>query len=101
MDLAVIYLEDFNFSLPEERNCLLPIDDPQGFVRCVEQKGHFHAITSFQPRLLVSEGLGIVLERVASLCHKPRSKSSYRPVCETYRLWRPHSQEEGLVPCLN
>jgi hypothetical protein len=27
----------------------LPIDDPQGFVRRVEQKGHFHAVTSFQP----------------------------------------------------
>jgi hypothetical protein len=25
----------------------LPIDDPQGFVRRVEQKGHFHAVTSF------------------------------------------------------
>ena len=53
VDLSVIDLEDFNFALPKERNCLLPIDDPQGFVRRVEQKGHFHAATSSQPRLLV------------------------------------------------
>jgi hypothetical protein len=33
--------------LPEERNRLLPMNDPQGFVRCVEQEGHFHAATSF------------------------------------------------------
>jgi hypothetical protein len=32
--------------LPEERNRFLPMDDPQGFVRRVEQKGHFHAATS-------------------------------------------------------
>jgi hypothetical protein len=53
MDLSVIDLEDFNFTLPEKRNRLLPMDDPQGFVRRVEQKGHFHAATSSQPRLLV------------------------------------------------
>ena len=47
MDLSVVDLEDFNFALPEERDRLLPIDDPQGFVRRVEQKGHFHATTSF------------------------------------------------------
>jgi hypothetical protein len=31
----------------------LPMDDPQGFVRRVEQKGHFHTATSSQPRLLM------------------------------------------------
>ena len=46
VDLSVVDLEDFNFTLPEKRNRLLPIDDPQGFVRRVEQKGHFHAVTS-------------------------------------------------------
>ena len=46
VDLSVIDLEDFNFALPKERNRLLPMDDPQGFVRRVEQKGHFHAATS-------------------------------------------------------
>jgi hypothetical protein len=53
VDLSVVDLEDFNFTLPEKRNRLLPIDDPQRFVRRVEQKGHLHAVTSFQPRLLV------------------------------------------------
>ena len=53
VDLSVVDLEDFNFTLPEKRNRLLPIDDPQRLVRRVEQKGHFHAVTSFQPRLLV------------------------------------------------
>src|SRR5207247_4636368 len=47
VDLSVVDLEDFNFALPEKRDRLLPIDDPQGFVRRVEQKGHFHAATSF------------------------------------------------------
>jgi len=56
MDLSVVDLEDFNFALPEKRNRLLPIDYPQGLVRCVEQKGHFHAATSSHPRLLVYEG---------------------------------------------
>jgi hypothetical protein len=46
VDLSVVNLEDFNFTLPEERNRFLPMDDPQGFVRRVEQKGHFHAATS-------------------------------------------------------
>ena len=53
VDLSVIDLEDFDFALPKKRNRLLPIDDPQGFVRRVEQKSHFHAATSSQPRLLV------------------------------------------------
>jgi hypothetical protein len=53
VDLSVVDLEDFDFALPEERNRLLPIDNPQGLVRRVEQKGHFHATSSFQPRLLV------------------------------------------------
>src|SRR6185436_2032982 len=30
-----------------------------------------------QPRLLAQEGPGVVFERVPSLCHKPRSKSSH------------------------
>ena len=47
VDLSVVDLEDFNFTLPEERDRLLPMDDPQGFVRRVEQKGHFHTATSF------------------------------------------------------
>lgn len=50
VDLSVVDLEDFNFALPEERDRLLPMDDPQGFVRRVEQKGHFHAVTSFPNR---------------------------------------------------
>ena len=49
VDLSVVDLKDFNFTLPEKRNRLLPIDDPQGFVRRVEQKGHFHAASSSQP----------------------------------------------------
>ena len=53
VDLSVVDLKDFNFTLPEERDCLLPIDNPQRFVRRIEQKGHFHATTSSQPRLLV------------------------------------------------
>ena len=36
VDLSVVDLEDFNFTLPEERDRLLPIDDPQGFIRRVE-----------------------------------------------------------------
>ena len=55
VNLSVVDLEDFNFTLPEKRDRLLPVDDPQGFVRRIEQKGHFHAVTSFQPRLLVRE----------------------------------------------
>jgi len=51
--LSVVDLEDFNFSLPKERDRLLPMNNPQGFVRRVEQKGHFHTTTSSQPRLLV------------------------------------------------
>ncbi len=47
VDLSVVDLEDFDFALPEKRNRLLPMDDPEGFVRCVQQKGHFHAVTSF------------------------------------------------------
>ena len=53
VDLSIIDFEDFDFTLPEERNRLLPMDDPQGFVRRVEQKGHFHTATSSQPRLLL------------------------------------------------
>jgi hypothetical protein len=29
----------------------LPVDDPQGFIRRVEQQGHFHVTTSFPTRL--------------------------------------------------
>ena len=53
VDLSVVDLEDFNFALPEKRDRLLPIDDPQGLVRRVEQKGHFHVATSSPPRLLL------------------------------------------------
>ena len=52
VNLSVVDLEDFNLPLPEEGNRFLPMNDTQGFVRCVEQEGHFHAATSFQPRLL-------------------------------------------------
>ena len=47
VNLSVIDLEDFNFPLPEQRDCFLPMNDTQGFVRCVEQERHFHAATSF------------------------------------------------------
>jgi len=47
MNLAVVDLEDFDFPLPEECNRFLPMHDPQGFVRRVEQESHFHAATSF------------------------------------------------------
>jgi hypothetical protein len=47
VDLSVVDLEDFNFALPEERDRLLPMNNPQGFVRRIEQEGHFHAATSF------------------------------------------------------
>jgi hypothetical protein len=42
----------------------LPIDDPQGFVRRVEQKGHFHAATSSPTEAPSVRGLGFSLERV-------------------------------------
>ena len=47
VNLSVVDFEDFNFALPKKRDRLLPMDDPQGLVRCVEQKGHLHAATSF------------------------------------------------------
>lgn len=46
MYFAVVYFQNFDFPLPEERDCFLPMDDPQGFVGRVEQEGHFHAGTS-------------------------------------------------------
>lgn len=61
MDLSVVDLEDFNFALPEERDRLLPIDDPQGFVRRVEQEGHFHATTSFPTEAPFVRGPGFSL----------------------------------------
>ena len=61
VDLSVVDLEDFNFALPEERDRLLPIDDPQGFVRRVEQKGHFHATTSFPTEAPCMRGPGFRL----------------------------------------
>jgi len=47
MDFAVIDLEDFDFALPEKSDGFLPMNDTQGFIRRVEQEGHFHSITSF------------------------------------------------------
>ena len=61
VDLSVVDLEDFNFALPEERDRLLPIDDPQGFVRRVEQEGHFHATTSFPTEAPFVRGPGFSL----------------------------------------
>ena len=61
MDLSVVDLEDFNFSLPEQRDRLLPIDDPQGFVRRVEQQGHFHATPSFPTEAPCMRGPGFSL----------------------------------------
>jgi hypothetical protein len=37
VNLSVVDLKDFNFALPKERDRLLPMDNPQGFVRRVEQ----------------------------------------------------------------
>jgi hypothetical protein len=37
----------------------LPMDDPQGFVRRVEQKGHFHAATSFPTEAPCMRGPGV------------------------------------------
>ncbi len=59
VDLSVVDLEDFNFTLPEQRDRLLPIDDPQGFIRRVEQKGHFHAATSFPTEAPSVQELGV------------------------------------------
>jgi hypothetical protein len=36
----------------------LPMDDPQGFVRRVEQKGHLHAATSFPTKAPCMRGPG-------------------------------------------
>ena len=47
VNLSVVDLEDFDFTLPEKRDRFLPMHDPQGFVRRVEQESHFHAATSF------------------------------------------------------
>src|SRR5215467_14640487 len=47
MDFAVIDLEDFDFTLPEKSDGFLPMNDTQGFIRRVEQEGHFHSTTSF------------------------------------------------------
>jgi hypothetical protein len=33
--------------LPEERDGFLPMNDTQGFIRRIEQEGHFHSTTSF------------------------------------------------------
>jgi hypothetical protein len=71
--------------LPEERDRLLPIDHAQGFVRRVEQKGHFHATTSFPTEAPCLRGPGCSIERVPSLCHKPRSKSSHCQSAECIR----------------
>jgi hypothetical protein len=40
----------------------LPMDDPQGFVRRVEQKGHFHAATSFPTEAPCVRGPGCSIE---------------------------------------
>jgi len=61
MDLSVVDLEDFNFALPEKRDRLLPIDDPQRFVRRVEQKSHFHATTPFPTEAPCMRGPGFSL----------------------------------------
>lgn len=58
MDLSVVDLKDLNFALPKKRDRLLPMDDPQGFVRCVEQKGHLHAATSFPTKAPCMRGPG-------------------------------------------
>src|SRR5689334_24148081 len=47
VDLSVVDLEDFNLALPQESDRFLPMNDTQGFVRRVEQEGHFHSTTSF------------------------------------------------------
>jgi hypothetical protein len=65
MDLSVVDLEDFNFALPEECNRLLPMNNPQGLVCRVEQKGHFHTATSSQPKIPCIRDPGVVLEGLA------------------------------------
>src|SRR5574341_1838027 len=61
VDLAIIDLEDFNLALPKQRNRFLLLDYPEGFVCGVEQKGHFHATTSFPTEAPSVRGPGIGL----------------------------------------
>jgi hypothetical protein len=58
VNLSVVDLKDFNFALPKERDRLLPIDHPQGFVRRVEEKGHLHAAASFPTKAPCVRGPG-------------------------------------------
>ena len=86
MDFPIVDLQDFDFSLPEERDRFLPMHNPEGFIRRVEQEGHFHRRTSSpigppgQSRSL-SEGHSYPL---LFLCHKVALKSSKRPSDATY-----------------
>jgi hypothetical protein len=47
VDLTVIDFENFDFALPKKGDRFLPMDNPQRFIRRIEQKSHFHATTSF------------------------------------------------------
>jgi hypothetical protein len=58
VNLSVVDLKDFNFALPKERDRFLPIDNPQGFVRRVEEKGHLHAAASFPTKAPCVRGPG-------------------------------------------
>jgi len=58
VNLSVVDLKDFNFALPKERDRLLPIDHPQGFVCRVEEKGHLHAAASFPTKAPCVRGPG-------------------------------------------
>lgn len=64
VNLAVVDLENFNLALPEESDCLLPMDDTQGFVRGVEQERHFHSTTSFPTEAPSVRGPGVGLGTV-------------------------------------
>lgn len=79
VDLAVINLEDFYFSLPQESDRFLPMNNAQGFIRGVEQEGHFHLETSFPTEAPCVRGPSPVWVRSESrniVCHKLPLKSS-------------------------
>jgi hypothetical protein len=51
VDFTIIHLEDFDLTLPKERDGLLPMEHPKRLVRGVEEQRHFHGPTSFATSL--------------------------------------------------
>jgi len=90
MDLSVVNLEDFNFALPEERDRLFPMDDPQGFVCRVEQKGHFHPATSSPTEAPCMRGPGFSLGTFLLLyaISRGRNQVTDRSADYTYSIGR-------------